>query len=316
MLYRRIGIAALGLAALSGGFVRAQEPANADALANAGIELWKAGDFPQAEQTFRKLREIAPNDLRGLVGLTETLMSESRPAQAIQLMQMESDQNPTRRDLREALANLLVRGESYDAAIGIYRELLEQEPKSGNLLSKLGETYRRKGDLNAAKETFQRAMDADPTNATAALQLAMLLDGTGQRDVAIPVYERVLKIQPDNPVALNNLAFAKAEAGGDLDTALVLAQRAFQIAPNSHEIADTVGWIYLKRDFGKDAVAMFQPLVEQEPGNPTFHYHFALALLQTGDKEGAARELNFALQNNPSKDDESKIKAMLLDLAR
>ena len=41
----------------------------------------------------------------------------------------------------------------------------------------------------------------------------LLLDGTGRRDQAKPIYEQILKIQPDQPIALNNLAFIKAEEG-------------------------------------------------------------------------------------------------------
>jgi Flp pilus assembly protein TadD len=314
MLLRKISIVVLALAALAGGFLQAQE--SADALANAGTEAFRAGFFPQAEQAFRKLREVAPNDLRGVVGLSETLWSENRQAEALQLMASESAKNPGRRDLRVAVANLLVRRESYDAAIEIYNDLLQQDPKSPDVLFKLAETYRRSGDLNAAMAVFQRAMDADPTDANAALQLALLREGTGRRDLAAPLYERVLQIQPDNAVALNNLAFLLAEAGTDLDRALAMAQLARQKVPGSHDIADTVGWIYIKKNLSRDAIAIFQPLVEQEPGNPAFHYHLALALLQTGDRAGALREFSDALQLHPSKDEENKIKEMLMVLAR
>jgi Flp pilus assembly protein TadD len=313
IVLRKLTIAVLGVAAL-GGFLQAQE--TADALAEAGTGFWRAGDFAKAEQTFRKLREVAPNDLRWLIGLTETLASENRIEEAVELMQAESDKNPGRRDLREALANLLVRDEMYEEAIAVLADLLKQEPTSAGLLFKLGEAYRRIGDLNAAMENFRRAMVADPTNALPGLQLALLLDGSGKRDLAVPVYEQVLKVAPDNPVALNNLAFALAEAGTDLDRALTMAQLAREKLPNSPDIADTLGWIYLQKNLGRDAISIFRPLVEQEPRNASFHYHFGLALLQTGDKEGAAREFNLALQNNPPKDDENKIKALLMGLAR
>jgi len=54
------------------------------------------------------------------------------------------------------------------------------------------------------------------------------MDGTGKREQAKPIYEQILKIQPDHPVALNNLAYIKAEEGVDLDQALTMAQRALQ----------------------------------------------------------------------------------------
>jgi Flp pilus assembly protein TadD len=123
-----------------------------------------------------------------------------------------------------------------------------------------------------------------------------------------------LKIQPDNPVALNNLAYLKAEKGIDLDQAQTMAQRARQRAPNSAEIADTLGWIYIKRNLSEEAVRVFQDLVAKDPKNPKFHYHYGMALYEKGDKPSTKRELLMALDDKPSKDDEAKIRDLLAKL--
>ena len=115
------------------------------------------------------------------------------------------------------------------------------------------------------------------------------MDGTGRREQAKPIYEQILKIEPDHPVALNNLAYIKAEEGVDLDEALTMAQRARQKLPNSAYIKDTLGWIYIKKNLSADAVLVFKDLVQEEPANPQFHYHYGMALLQKGDKPMAKK---------------------------
>src|SRR5260370_30595617 len=136
-------------------------------------------------------------------------------------------------------------------------ELLKTDRKGADLVIGAGETRGRKGGINVATDTCRRASQAAPTDTRPLLQLGLLMDGTGRRDQAKPIYEQILKIQPDHPIALNNLAFIKAEEGVDLDEALTMAQRARQKLPSSVDIMDTLGWIYIKKNLSDDAVRTF-----------------------------------------------------------
>lgn len=286
-------------------------PQNPDAKYQVAYLAWQDKDFKRAEQTFGELYKANPNDLRGLVGVVETMASENRMDDAIKELQSSVQRDPQRRDVKLALANLYVRAGRYDEAIQLFQGLLDQQPKSADLLFRLGETERRKGELNVAIDSFRRCSQASPSDTRCLLQLGLLMDGTGKREQAKPIYEQILKIEPDHPVALNNLAFIKAEEGIDLDQALTMAQRARQKAPNSPEIADTLGWIYIKKNLSEDAIRVFHDLVEKDPENPTFHYHFAMALLQKGDRPSAKKELETAMKDKPSKDEVGKIQDLL-----
>ncbi len=288
-----------------------RNPNSPEAQYQVGYLAWLDKQSALAEEHFNKLRTLQPGDPRGLIGFVETRFAEGHTQEAIDLLAAEVRKDPKRGDLRLAQANLMVRAQMYDPAAGIFQELLKQNPKSPDLLFKLAETYRRKGDLNLAIDTFRRASAAAPTDPVPLLQLGLLMDGTGRREQAKPIYEQVLRLQPDQPVALNNLAFIKADEGQNLDEALTMAQRARAQAPNDPNIADTLGWIYIKKNLTEEALNIFRDLVKREPNNPTFHYHFALALLQKGDRPTAKKELQLAMQNNPPKDDLGKIKDLL-----
>ncbi|HTM13660.1 MAG TPA: tetratricopeptide repeat protein [Bryobacteraceae bacterium] len=294
--------------------VLAIAPNNPDARYQAGYLAWSEKDYKRARQVFDDLYKSNPKDSRGLIGLIETMASENRMADAIKLLQDSVARDPERRDYRMALANLYVRDQRYDDAVKLLQELLKTEPKSADLLLRLAETQRRKGDVNAAIETFRLASQAAPADARPLLQLGLLMDGTGRRDQAKPIYEQILKIQPDHPIALNNLAFIKAEEGQDLDEALTMAQRARQGLPNSPDVMDTLGWIYLKKNLSDDAVRTFKELLATDPNRAAYHYHYGMALLQKGDKPSAKRELETAIRFNPSKDDDAKIRQLLASL--
>jgi hypothetical protein len=47
------------------------------------------------------------------------------------------------------------------------------------------------------------------------------------------------------------------------------------------------------------------------PTNSTYHYHYAMALSQKGDKPGAAKELKAAMQSNPKQEDVDRIKDLM-----
>jgi tetratricopeptide (TPR) repeat protein len=286
-------------------------PQNAEARYQVGYLAFQEKDYKKAETVFGELYKANPGDHRGLIGVTETMVAQNHVADAVKETQKAIDREPQRRDLKLFLANLEVRAEKYDDAVKIYDALLQQEPKSASLLFYLAETQRRKGDLNSAMDNFRRCSQAAPNDTTCLLQLSLVLEGTGKTDQAKPIYEQILKIQPDHPVALNNLAYAKAEEGLDLDQALTMAQRARQKAPGSPDIADTLGWIYIKKNLSEDAVRVFRDLVAKDPNNPKFHYHFGMALMQKGDKQQARSEFEKALKDSPSLDDAAKIRDLL-----
>ena len=288
-------------------------PQNPDARYQVGLLAWQDKDYKKAEQTFQTLyREN--KDSRGLIGMAETLAAQNRMGDAIKEMDKAIAAEPDQVALKLGRANLYVRAQRFDEAVATFRELLEKEPKSADLLYRLAETYRRKGDINLAAETFRKSSQAAPNSTLPLVQLGIILETIGPVDQAKAVYEQILKLEPNNAVALNNLAYRKAEEGRDLDEALRMAQHARQIQPNATAMADTLGWIYIKKNLSADAERIFKDLVVKDPGNSTFHYHYGLALKQKGDKFSARREFEAALRNKPSKDEAGKIQDELTKL--
>jgi tetratricopeptide (TPR) repeat protein len=289
-------------------------PENRDAKYQVGVMAFQDKDYKKAEQIFADLNRENSKDPRGLFGITETLAAQNRMNDALKEMDKAIAADPQRSDLILARANFYVRAQHYDEAIAAFKQMLEKQPASADLLYRLGETYLRKGDINLAAETFRKDVQAAPNNTLPLLKLGLILETTGPADQAKAIYEQILKLDPNQPIALNNLAYRKAEEGTDLDSALAMAQRARQAAPDAASMADTVGWIYIKKNQSAEAERIFKDLVIKEPANYQFHYHYGMALSQKGDKTSAKRELQTALKNNPSKDDAKKIQDMLSQL--
>ncbi len=180
-----------------------------------------------------------------------------------------------------------------------------------HMWSKIGEVNRVKGDANAAIRAGEKARSIDPHNFEALAFLALAYDSAGRQQDARRVYDEALQVDPNNLVMLNNYAYLLAQSGGNLDQALSFAQRAMQSRPGIPEVMDTVGWIYLKKQLPDNALEMFQKIVSERPNNPTYRLHLAMALDQKGDRNGAKKQLQLALQNNPRPEDKDAIERML-----
>jgi tetratricopeptide (TPR) repeat protein len=176
------------------------------------------GEFQEAEELFRQVYILDPEDSRGPIGLGESYLSEGRADDAIDLLSVEIGKRPDHTDLRLALGNLYMRTEQYDLAIAEFQSALDtgrnlSATAKAELLNHMGEANRLKGDLNEAMRLFKAAAELDPKSAASLLKLAMILDGVGKTDQAAPIYEQVLKLLPDNVIALNNLPSRRRTSG-------------------------------------------------------------------------------------------------------
>ena len=69
--------------------------------------------------------------------------------------------------------------------------------------------------------------------------------------------------------------------------------------PDSHEINDTLGWVYYQKDMANFAIRPLETSVEQDPKNPIYHFHLGLAYAKTGDTAKARKSLESALKLRP-----------------
>jgi tetratricopeptide (TPR) repeat protein len=268
--------------------------------------------YNAAELRYLRFYKPGQQDLRPLEGLVQLYTEQRQADRGLKLIDNELKQSPDSTPLHLLLASTAIKAGKLDLAAEQYEWLRSKDPNSELAYSSLGDVYQLKGDVNNALKSYEKAREFAPNDPRIIAIIAYLQQTTpGQNSEAIVNLRKELALDPENTVAMNNLAFALADTGNDLDQALSLAEKAQKKAPGNGGIADTLGWVYTKKGLNDSAIQIFIGLVRKYPDDPTVRYHYAVALLQKGQTDEAKAEFVISLSKNPPKDMADKIKQIL-----
>jgi len=285
-------------------------PNNRDAAYQLGYVFFREKRFKEAEGIFTQLSKLTPPDIRGALGLAEVYEANGQGDKALGVLQAEIDKYPKAPVLRLAWGNIAVRAKKFDEGIAAFKKVLEGDPRNFDVHMRVAEGYRQKKSLNEAIDYWKKAAELMPTHVSPVLFRAMALDEVSPRTEAAPLYEQVLRLEPDNAVALNNYSYYLADQGANLDLALTYAQKAKSKQPDDPMVADTLGYIYLKKNLPQNATPIFEDLAGKHPKMALFHVRLATAYFQSGQREKARKALDDARKNNPSDTDKQLIAAL------
>lgn len=268
--------------------------------------------FPEAINTLNALR--SSGDARVFVGLANIYVAQRDFDRAFAVLNEGLKKSTDVSVLHNQMAITAIFAKQYDRAISEFQKVLDTDPKEFQTIRLMADVYEVKGDQTEAIKLYRKAYETAPNDVPSALALASALAHAGKADEARKQYLSIVKAQPNDPVVLNNTAYALADSGGDLDEALRYARTALDKAPGVPVFTDTLGYVYLKKGLKDSAVETFYGLVRKNPHVAVFRLHYGLALIEKGDKTAARKELQTALADHPSRQDEDKIKELLKKL--
>jgi tetratricopeptide (TPR) repeat protein len=291
-----------------------KQPKQVDTLLELGVLDLSQKKTKDAEDLFHRAWEADPNNLRGLLGESRAYLLDNQPEKSVQLVETEAQKKPANLDLQREVGNAQMSAGQYDKSIATWQALLgrvSETRQQSDLWTRIGESYLRKGDVQQAINSLEKARQGQPNSNVLTTNLGMLYEMENKSDVARKYYEMSIKMDPNNALALNNLAYLMSQTNGDLDQALTYATRAKQRLPEHTEVNDTLGLIYIRKNLTEQAIDTFRTLVVKAPQNPTYHYHYAMALLLKGDRETAKKECQSALADKPNKQQENEIRQLM-----
>jgi len=320
------------------------EPASLEALGRAQASL---GQFNDAASSFQKLVNMTPNAPGGYQLLARAYWSNKRYDDARRVYrQAMTLKNVNLGPVVLDLMNFEAQRGNYDQALSYATQLRKEFPRTsvadatiGDIymgakqwakaaqsyeaarkvsLTKpvafnLGEAYFRQGKLEAAVAVVRDFNRRKPTDIAPRMVIADFYMRAKRYDLAKVEYETLVKSAPSNAAMLNNLAWVYQSSKDP--RALATGEKAYKLAPNSPEIADTLAWILLRN--GKDAaraLLLSQRAIEKRPNSPDMRYHYAVALRANGRSRDAVNELTSLLAKYPKFDTLTDARALLADI--
>jgi len=293
------------------------EPTNAILHNILGLAQFDQEDYRGAASSFEIATKTDPEEpsYRLNVARAQTKLGNDKSALAI--LQDSKSQDLQHLPSAIMLASLRAEAGDIDGAKEIARQLRQRYPGEASPHVLEAELFALGGKLMEATASYDRALSIDnteqfavrafqirrqaeaadqvvplvsflqehPANSNMRIYLAQAYQGMNEIDKSHSEYERVLNSEPDNYVAANNLAWSYFLAG-DV-RAEAVARRAYEIQPGDGSVADTLGWILVRKGTIKEGVAILRDAVELSNGRAAVRYHLAAALAESGDAEEA-----------------------------
>ncbi len=167
--------------------------------------------------------------------------------------------------------------------------------KSPTLAVKLHAAASQAGKLQEANVRLSQWLREHPEDTVSRLYLADGYVRTRDHQAAIQQYELVLKKDPSNLLATNNLAAIYWRQKDP--RALDYFEQSYKLKPDSATIIDNLGWVLVERGNLERGLELLRKAASQAPDNSEIRYHLAAALVKSGDKTHARRELEQLLEN-------------------
>ena len=327
-----------------------------------GLAYLELGKIAEAKTDLQEIVKLSPNSSGAFVNLAKVYAAEGNLAEALNLYEKSLAADGKNFDALGGAVNVLIRQRQTVQAHGKIDQSLQQNAGKADVSAALhylkSQIYAAENNAEAAETELKKSIEADENylpaysgyaallvrrnqtdkaveqyklivekkpSASVYTLLGILEDGRGNAPEAEKNYRKALEITPDAPIAANNLAWLLAENQGNLDEALMLAQKTVSQIQNSAGFYDTLGWIYYKKGLYTPAVEQLKKAVALDEaesqkagkaGNSAYRLRLGTALASAGDKLSARREVENSLQNagNLSQKDAQEARNLLATL--
>jgi tetratricopeptide (TPR) repeat protein len=296
--------------------IRTKVPTDIEMLGSLGLAQLGKKDQQQAELSFSRLLELAPDNSKALA-LFASLSAKGDINTAIEIVQNQITKAPEAAGHYMLLGDLLLKSKKTDEALETFAKAQDLAPQSPQPYIIRARVMHATGKTDEAVSEFQELLKSQPDSIPANLGLATLYEAQEKYPEAKAQYQKVLTLKPDQPAAANNLAYLTAlDENGDLGEALRLAMLAKQALPEDPRIADTLGLVHLKREAYGLAISQFQQALDVIPNDPVINYHLALAQFSNNDKDSALKSIQKSLEAESSFGEREEAEKLLLQIKK
>ena len=215
-----------------------------------------------------------------------------------------------------AAAEILLRLNRPEEAIGELKKIVEEEPGSAEGWSLLGDAYSAISRPEEAYRAYMNACRASPEDAALWLKAGEMAEGLGRENEALEAYENAL-LYDDGPPELWSKVGVLYESSGRFDKAAQAYRKAADLAPDDAEAWRRLGFALMNASDFEGASEALSHLTDLAPTDADAWTTLGEALRASGDKEGAIRAFRIGARLSPERADVwGKLGVVLLEVGR
>jgi tetratricopeptide (TPR) repeat protein len=207
-----------------------------------------AGNLDQAETLLKRNVEEDPQNVEEKLRVARFLNLNRSSAEAIDLLKIYIEQDSDAYPLQFALAEIYLRNNQTEQAIGLYEGIIrddELQPNGLQARNVLARIYLLAGLLSDSKALIDEVLAQDKNNENAMLVLARFNLAEGKQDDAISNMRTVLRDNPTSIEALTLLGQAQEEQGAS-NLAIETLGKAFKMNPASAMIVNQLAAVLMR----------------------------------------------------------------------
>ena len=166
------------------------------------LSYLQRNQLPQAESSFKKLTEMAPDDPLGYADLGLTYLQAGRYSEAEKELDHARKLDPSSTEVRLALARLYSLTGRSDEARSLLEQMRRDSTRNARVLYALAELDAQKQDSAPTRAYIghlREVLAVAPANLAVRLKLADAFARTGQADSAVNQLEEIRRIPPEPP---------------------------------------------------------------------------------------------------------------------
>jgi tetratricopeptide (TPR) repeat protein len=275
----------------------ANNPGDAAAFALLGRTHLAGGQRSEAVAAFKKGLDLDPENVDLLLRLAHERLRAGSPKDALGLCRRAVGAAPDDPNARADLALALAAAGEVAEAVSHAAAAVGLDGAGASQWEVLGFVRNKSGDGPGAEEAYRRAVELDPDRVSARRCLAELLEARWRLTEALAEYQQVVSRAPQQRDALEriiHLATALKKPREVLAARLQLA-RAF---PRDVELQAGAARAVESAGAGFRAVAIWERVLELEPGRPEAHRALGRLWRKLGKAGSAALHYTAVLQKD------------------
>ncbi|HUS08212.1 MAG TPA: tetratricopeptide repeat protein [Bryobacteraceae bacterium] len=208
--------------------VLALDENNEDALTGLAMVYSDLGDTKRATELLRKVTEKNPS-ARALSTLASAYEQMRDYPLAAETLKRSLELSPDNLEVKKAYAQNLLLSDQFPAALKVYEQLVQEDPKDVQSQLRISQIYRQQKNFAKAKEAGAKAKQMDPANLEVRYNDVNLLEAEGKLPEAI--------------AALRDLVTSTAKrsySSGEKGNRVVLLERLAMMSRSNEQYSEAI----------------------------------------------------------------------------